>query len=230
MHYLFTLLLFSCFSSISLNAQGKITVKNELTFNSKPLELNQSYVTVNKDTILIETVKFYLSNFKIEFQNGTTYKEKNSYHLIDYEEPETLQFELEKINSKIKSVSFDIGVDSLANVSGAMSNDLDATKGMYWSWQSGFINLKIEGKSASCKTRKNKFQFHIGGYQKNTATLRNIVLFFDATHKDDSILNLNYDLSKLFESINLKELSTVMIPGNEAVKIANNFCKIISKK
>jgi len=55
------------------------------------------------------------------------------------------------------------------------------------------------------------------------------VLFFDATHKDDSILNLNYDLSKLFESINLKELSTVMIPGNEAVKIANNFCKIISK-
>jgi len=76
MHYLFTLLLFLCFSSISLNAQGKITVKNELTFNSKPLELNQSYVTVNKDTILIETVKFYLSNFKIQFQNGTTYKEK----------------------------------------------------------------------------------------------------------------------------------------------------------
>jgi len=48
-------------------------------------------------------------------------------------------------------------VDSLANVSGAMSNDLDATKGMYWSWQSGFINLKIEGKSASCKTRKINF-------------------------------------------------------------------------
>ena len=62
-------------------------------------------------------------------------------------------------NIPFSKLKFQLGIDSLTNVSGAMGGDLDPTKGMYWTWQSGYINMKIEGKSNSCKTRKNQFQF-----------------------------------------------------------------------
>ena len=62
-------------------------------------------------------------------------------------------------------IKFNLGIDSLTNVSGVMGGDLDPTKGMYWTWQSGYINFKMEGSSAVCPTRNHEFQFHIGGYQ-----------------------------------------------------------------
>ena len=75
-------------------------------WKNEPFQLNKKYVSHN-DTIQINLVKFYLSNFKIEYQDGTFFKEKESYHLIDFEKPESLKFSLEKINSKKnKSLAF----------------------------------------------------------------------------------------------------------------------------
>jgi hypothetical protein len=36
---------------------------------------------------------------------------------------------------KYDQIQFQLGIDSLTNVSGAMGGDLDPTKGMYWTWQ-----------------------------------------------------------------------------------------------
>ena len=81
---------------------------------------------------------------------------------------------LQNYKKNIKSISFCIGIDSLASVSGALSGDLDPSNGMYWAWQSGYINMKIEGTSSSCKTRKNSFNFHIGGYLKPYNAIKKI--------------------------------------------------------
>jgi hypothetical protein len=69
--------------------------------------------------------------------------------------PKTLPFNRLKCN---------LGIDSLTNEAGAMGGDLDPTKGMYWAWQSGYVNFKMEGKSPICPTWKHKFQLHLGGY------------------------------------------------------------------
>ncbi|MEY3499860.1 MAG: hypothetical protein RL308_1529, partial [Bacteroidota bacterium] len=132
--------------------KDSLLVRLHLNFRDKPLELNKKYISESKDTLQIDVFRFYISNIKLQFSDESTYSEENSYHLIDIENPNSLRIPIQKNSEKvIKKVVFSIGVDSLTSVLGAMSGDLDPTKGMYWAWQSGFINMKIEGKSSSCK-------------------------------------------------------------------------------
>lgn len=217
---------------ISLTAQNKtdsLYTNVSLKFNQEDFKLNSNYVSAQKDTLYFEIVKFYLTGFQIEFKDQSIYTENNSYHLIDVENPETMQFSIANhINKEITSIKFNIGVDSLASVSGAMSGDLDATKGMYWAWQSGFINFKIEGKSPSCKTRKNKFQFHVGGYLQPYYSMKSIEIPIIKSQIPNNKINLVLDLGKLFSEIALKETNTIMIPGKEAMKIADLTPKLFS--
>jgi len=215
---------------ISLSAQNKtdsLYINVSLKFNQEDFKLNSNYVSSQKDTLSFETVKLYLTGFQLEYKDQSIYTENNSYHLIDVENPETMQFSIANhINKEIKAIKFNIIVDSLASVSGAMEGDLDATKGMYWAWQSGFINFKIEGQSPSCKTRKNKFQFHVGGYLEPYYAMRNVNINFNDNNKNH--VNLVMDLGKLFSEISLKETNTIMIPGKEAIKIADLSTKLFS--
>lgn len=217
---------------MSLTAQNKtdsLYINVNLKFNQEDFKLNSTYVSYQKDTLSFETVKFYLTGFQLEFKDQSIYTENNSYHLIDVENPETMQFSIANhINKEIKAIKFNIGVDSLASVSGAMEGDLDATKGMYWAWQSGFINLKIEGQSPSCKTRKNKFQFHVGGYLEPYYSMKSIEIPIIKSQIPNNKINLVLDLGKLFSEISLKETNTIMIPGKEAIKIADLTTKLFS--
>ena len=87
---------------------------------------------------------------------------------------------------------------------------------MYWAWQSGYINFKIEGKSSSCKTRNNAFQFHVGGYLKPNYAIRTIEL-----ETKNSNFEINVDLAELFNVIKLSEINSIMIPGSKAMDIAD---------
>jgi len=62
-----------------------------------------------------------------------------------------------------------IGTDSITNVSGALDGDLDPIKGMYWAWNSGCINFKLEGTRV-ISGKKTPFEYHIGGYNGPQAT------------------------------------------------------------
>ena len=77
---------------------------------------------------------------------------------------------------RFNTIAFNLGIDSITNVSGAQGGDLDPTKGMYWAWQSGFINIKLQGTSNSCPPPKNEFEFHLGGYQYPFNSLQTIIL------------------------------------------------------
>jgi hypothetical protein len=125
---------------------------------------------------------------------------------------------------EIKKIIFSVGVDSLASVSGALSGDLDPAKGMYWAWQSGYINMKIEGKSASCKTRKNQFQFHLGGYLKPYNALRTIALETKNTHT----INVAVDLANFFSEVSLSQINSVMIQGKRAMQLADTSVKMFT--
>ena len=102
-----------------------------------------------------------------------------------------------------------------------MAGDLDPTKGMYWAWQSGYINMKMEGKSSSCKTRKNEFQFHIGGYMKPNYAMRKVELV-----SKNQNLNITIDVAEFFSELKLSETNSIMIPGKKAMKLADYSIKM----
>ena len=209
-------------SSQAQKEKDSLFMNLNLKFDENPLELNKTYISKNKDTLQIDLVKFYISEIQIEYADKTFFSQSNSYHLIDIENQNSLKIPICKTDNKIvNKIKFNIGIDSLSSVSGALSGDLDPIKGMYWAWQSGYINMKIEGKSNSCKTRKNEFQFHIGGYLKPNYAMRKVVLFPKSNNLDVVV-----NFASFFDKTQLSETNSVMIPGKKAMELANLSTKM----
>jgi len=209
------------------NAQSQtdsLSINFKLKFNKEPLEYHKQYITSNRDTLAFENFKCYISSIEIFYTDNSIFKQKDSYHLLDFENPSSFLIPITTINNKlISKVTFNIGIDSLTNTSGALNGDLDPINGMYWAWQSGYINLKIEGESPSCKTRKNEFYFHIGGYLPPFNSMRKIELIYD---KKSNQINIGLDLNKFFTNIKLAETNSIMIPGKLAMKLSDYSTKI----
>lgn len=197
-------------------------------FDHETLVLDEKqYTTAQSDTIVVSTFRFYLSNIQYIFEDGSTFSETNSVHLLDVEKEESLVFEVKDVpNKKLQSVNFNIGVDSFTNVSGALTGDLDPIHGMYWAWNTGYINAKIEGKSKSCHTPKNVFEFHIGGYLSPFNTLRKIQLTPENKISDNGKMTIEVDASKWFSNIRLAETNSVLQPNKMAMMIANNYAEM----
>ncbi|MEM7163243.1 MAG: MbnP family protein [Bacteroidota bacterium] len=115
-----------------------------------------------------------------------------------------------------------IGVDSLLCSSGEFTEDLDPIEGMYWAWQSGYVNFKLEGNSNLCDTRKNAFTFHIGGYVYPNNAFRSFEI-------DCSNGSLILDISNYFKEIDLSVQNHVMSPGKDAQRIADKFENLFLK-
>ena len=197
-------------------------------FGNSALRLSESYYTLtDKDSLQIETLKFYISGVEFLNEGKIVFREENSFHLVDASDEKSLTISL--IIPKtitLTQVKFNLGIDSITNISGALGGDLDPTKGMYWTWQSGYINFKLEGKSNLCKTRNNVFQFHLGGYQKPFYALQTVTLDVNKNEKAEIL----FDLSKLIGTIDLSKQNEIMSPGKEAVLIAEKTPKIFSVK
>lgn len=191
-------------------------------WNNQPISTDIFYHMPSGDSLRFENIRFYVS--EVAFLSGTevVFSEPNSFHLIDINDTTSLQFNITQVPNDITALSFAIGIDSLTNVSGAIGGDLDPTKGMYWTWQSGYINAKIEGVSNACPTRKHQFQFHIGGYLPPFQAIQRINLPLQNT---DTTLKIGINIEHFFDFIDLKIQHSIMIPGAEAQRLSYYFAK-----
>ncbi|MCC6461985.1 MAG: hypothetical protein IT260_16040 [Saprospiraceae bacterium] len=174
------------------------------------------------DSLLFHTLKFYLGHF--EFLNhGATVFQDPGYHLLDLEAENSLDllFKLPE-NLHFDSLRFAFGTDSLSNVSGALGGALDPSRGMYWSWQSGYINAKIEGQAERSPARGHHFQLHLGGYLPPAETLRKVVV--SAAPKPRH-LRLDWDLASFFEQIDWPTQHSIMSPGPAAAQAATRLAQ-----
>ncbi len=210
-----------CLKSASQNKADSLYLNFQPRFDKLPFHLNQNYTTTT-DTLTVTTFRCYISNIQIEYADHSIFKEKNSYHLLDAENPSTLLFPIALKSEKlITQLVFNVGIDSLTNTSGAMSGDLDPVKGMYWAWQSGYINMKIEGKKVTgheVSKHKNEFQFHIGGYLPPYSAMQKAT--FNCNKNSNEPLTVVIDLKAFFSQLNLAETKSVMIPGKSAMQLA----------
>ncbi len=178
-----------------------------------------SFQCMNTDTpdIQINILKFYISKIELLQDNKVVFREKNSFHLVNFDDKNSLLFLL-PFNPKkqYNKINFQLGIDSLTNIAGVMGGDLDPTKGMYWTWQSGYINFKLEGKSSKSNLRNNEFQFHLGGYKYPEYAMQNVVLNVD----NKKPLVINFDVQKLLDKIDVSKINTIMSPSKEAVNIS----------
>lgn len=190
---------------------------------NEDLVLDKLYM-LNGDSINISQLKFFVSDMSFYRDDTLVYVLKKKHHLFDLSQPSTISLS-EKLASPIKynQVKFNIGIDSLTSVSGAIEGDLDPTNGMYWTWQSGYINFKLEGTSSICPSRHNKFQWHIGGYITPYHTLKEVSL---STQDAVNEVNFEVHIDALFLTFNLSQTYQIMSPNARAVGIADHLPSI----
>ncbi len=172
----------------------------------------------------VSVLRFYISHVQLLNEDAVVWQEPDSYHLVDAADSASLRIKLPS-NVKANRLSFLLGTDSLANVSGAMGGALDPSKGMYWAWNSGYINFKFEGTSPVCTSRNNQFQFHLGGYAYPNATVQQVSLKLS-----DASVTVVVDVAQLLATVDLKALSKVMSPGAEAVALSKQAAAIFRVK
>lgn len=217
------------FVGFAVAQQNKnIELKFSSSFGADAISLNDIANFVSrKDSIEISAIRFYCSNIQFLKAGKIVWEEKSSYHLIDIAIENSCKLNLSvPQNTNYDELKFNLGIDSLTNELGAMGGDLDPTKGMYWAWNSGYINFKLEGKSSKCKTRNNEFQFHIGGYSFPNNALQVIKLPISSPEK----ISVNIDIAKFLLSINLAEENHIMSPSAKALVMAQNIAKSFSAK
>lgn len=217
------------FVGLAIAQQTKnIEFKFSSSFGNDTIILNDSTTFISKkDSIEISSIRFYCSNIIFVKDGKKVWEEKRSYHLIDIADKKSSKLNIPvPQNINYDEVKFNLGIDSLTNEMGAMGGDLDPTKGMYWAWNSGYINFKLEGKSSKCKTRNNEFQFHIGGYSFPYNTLQVIKLpVNNATN-----ITIDLDVTKFLSSINLAEENRIMSPSAKALVMAQSIANSFSVK
>lgn len=223
---------------IVANAQSvKVTFsKVNLIFHNmvgnQLLILDSNYTTPFGDTFSVAKFKFFVGNIKISCSDYD--KTYSQYFLIDQNDSASQIIKIGTCDS-LTNVQFSIGIDSAKNVSGVQTGALDPANGMFWTWNSGYIMAKLEGKSPQSKAPFGNITYHIGGFRKIDNAIRKISLpitKYLVTNQPSVItININVDLNKWFDGkhpIKIAEKPFCMSPGKMAMEIADNYANMFS--
>ncbi len=188
---------------------------------------------LNQD-FAVTKFKYYIANIALSRKEGKPVK-YNNYFLIDEEKPGSKKVVLENIpDGEYVSVNFTIGVDSIYNCSGAQSGALDPINGMFWTWNTGYIFMKLEGSSEFSSAPNALLEYHIGGFKSPNNAIQHGHFDFGS-----SLLKVKptatpqvhayVDIAKFFNAehggtnLSVATLPTWTMPGANAVMLAGNF-------
>lgn len=182
----------------------------------------------------ITKFKYYITNIQLINVNGEQYSCRGSF-LIDEDYPESKTIVLNEIpEGSYTKLSFLLGVDSAHNCSGAQSGDLDPAKGMFWVWNTGYIFLKIEGKTSASTAPANLFEYHIGGYKAPENSIRLIHLSIEnhllIEKNKSATLQLKVNAAEIFKNPNTLDFSKMpsVVDTKNAKLVADNYSDIFS--
>lgn len=168
-----TALLVVCLSFSSCKKDEKedssIRVVPRAFYNNEPLEIGALYTENHGYKIRIDGFKTYMSNVSLEDEDGNSYIIRG-ISLVDFDESNSWEIELPQ--AKYTKLKYSIGVPESLN----KDNDPAAyptnhplsvygSAGMFWSWNSGYIFTKFEGKTNLDGEESpilDPFAFHVG--------------------------------------------------------------------
>ena len=239
------LLLF--FSSLALLTA--VVLFNSFTAPAKPALKIQIQHMVGKDVLVLDKgnyknslgqqytcsmLKYYVSNIHLKRNDGKDFISKE-YFLVDEDEINSKTLSLSKVpDGEYTAISFIVGIDSLHNCKGIQKGALDPVKGMFWAWNTGYIFLKMEGKSPQSITSGKSLEYHIGGFQQPHNCIRTVTLSFSTPFKvggqKENKIIIKSDLSKLFNGRTVIDFSKISTVTNifGATTIADNYATMFS--
>ena len=226
---LFPILLFS------QKSKSHVTLELNHFVGDKRLVLDDStYVNALNQTYTISKFTYYIGQLKFNLNDGSSVF-IDDYYLVSEDE--------EKVASKsisittipegeYESIEFILGVDSARNCSGAQSGALDPINAMFWTWNTGYIFMKLEGKSKFSTAPGTILEYHIGGFKQLENCIRKVKIPFNqlvSIGKNNSVkIQLKVDGSEILKNPTTIDFSQIPIVNNplKARVIADNYADI----
>ncbi len=213
--------------------QHKFTIHFNHKIGLKELKLmDEKYINDFGEGMIIAKFKYYISNIVLTGDGGKTAAIAASPWLIDEADSSSKSIHISSPFTNITSIQFQVGIDSIKNVSGVQTGSLDPLKGMFWTWNTGYIFAKLEGYSDTAKVPGHYFTYDIGGFKKGENAARKITLQLPVSRiANPASINIDADISKWFLSkyeILISRTPICHSPGALAMQIADNYSDMFS--
>jgi hypothetical protein len=184
------------------------------TVDGQPVQLGvMNYTNDAGNTYSIDILKYYISNMVFVRDDNSEVKAEN-YELIDESKSDSKIFSVSLPHGTYKKMRFMMGVDSLRNVSGAQSGDLDPINGMFWDWNTGYIYFKHEGNFLDTHNDLQPLTYHYGAIQ----ALVNDQLVFDLPiSAAPKFVSVSFNLNKVYRSPNVIDFNGNNIHSGDPV-------------
>ena len=146
-------------------AAGHLVLQFHHRAGDRELEPGSAYKNSLGEQLVVSKFRYYISNIEVsDTISGKRYRVNDRYFLVDENDSDSKQFSLRLPAGHYTKISFLLGVDSLKNVSGIQTGALDPLKDMFWTWKSGYVMAKLEGRSPASTLPHHIFEYHIGGF------------------------------------------------------------------
>lgn len=223
-------LITSCSKDDDTPDSGDVMVEFNYVFGSsaEPWDINTTLRHPKTgDTLTFTEFSFYVSNVRLKNEDGTWWTEPESYHLVCAKCTDKNVFILNDVPSgNYTEMEYTLGVDSARNVSGAQTGDLSPTKGMFWSWNTGYIMLKAEGQSP--QSSDGSFTFHLGGFsgENSVVTPKSFTFGTNEIEVGEAMPTIAFlaNPARLWHSSpSVSDRNRIHMPGAEAKAMATDF-------
>lgn len=225
-------------SNPSTPASTTLTLDIDYVFSDSSFALGQVYnLPGSTHTVQISTANFYLANLSLVTDEGEDIVPGDiAQHYIV--KPEASSFELGAVSADhVHILSMVLGVDSLTNKTVQPSDFSDLNEplapqvpSMYWSWNSGYIFLRVEGMidTNGDGNVDAPFEYHLGmdAMRRSFSTM----IHENLSQGVNNEIHLTFDVSKLFDGLDPSvDLATHTMDNMMlATKIADNWAMSFS--
>ena len=207
-----TAIFFVSLCAFSFGQENQLAL--EPVLGKEPISLEQPVNWGENGEITFTEFKFYLSDIHVDNERQAEDVHADSVVLFDLSADSIPHFRIPSVTATT-NLTMTLGIDSVVSTMGAMGGKLDPMYGMYWSWQSGYIHVKLSGLWKK-DGRNQEFTYHLGGYQSHFVKLS----------LTSASTRLQIDCQSILEALLLQQANFhIMSPG----KIGNDALELFTK-
>ena len=205
------LFLMSLISGVA-KGQSAVVVHHQVTLGDAKVVLGEWQKSDSNVSVRIDKLRWYVSL-------PPAGKKGSKAWLLDLADSASLDQQMSRpVNNKISLL---FGIDSAIQVGGVGTGALDPLRGMYWTWQTGYVQWKIEG-AIRVDGVESPLELHLGGFDGVTKSqsMLSDYLIYPTTN---SVI-AEWDISPFLAEVVRRKKFGVMSPS----PIARDYCRIIA--
>ena len=207
----FLLFLWSLISGVA-EGQSAVVVYHQVKLGEVQVLLGEWQKSDSNVSVRIDKLRWYVSL-------PPAGKKGSKAWLLDLADSASLDQQMSRpVNNKISLL---FGIDSTIQVGGVGTGALDPLRGMYWTWQTGYVQWKMEG-AIRVDGVESPLELHLGGFDGVTKSqsMLSDYLIYPTTN---SVI-AQWDISPFLAEVVRRKKFGVMSPS----PIAREYCRIIA--